>query len=189
MTLRLLLALPVFSGLAAFFIRPHGLRRGLLVAAALGHAGLTASCWLARPAPLLWGYLGLDAAGLLFLSVTSALFLAAAVYSVSFLRRSPGEKEDEEGFMFDNAPEAMFTTTCSSSWNMTLAAQTSTSASCGWPWKPPPWPARLSSTSTGATARSRRPGSTSSSAPWASPWPCSGTSSSPWQDAPSPASR
>ncbi|MFA6029809.1 MAG: proton-conducting transporter membrane subunit [Elusimicrobiota bacterium] len=106
-----LLAVPTLAGLAAFFIRPDGPRRALLVATAFAHAALSAVCWVRPPAPVLFGYLELDAAGKLFLGLTSALFLAAAFYAVGFLRgevRSK-EREEEEGFLFDNAPEAVFT--------------------------------------------------------------------------------
>lgn len=110
MMIPLLLGVPAAAGIAAFFINRAGARRGLLGAAALVHAGLTAACWARRPQPVLRDYLALDAAGLLFLSVTSALFLAAAFYAVGFLRRGAGAQEpDEEGFLFDNAPEAVFT--------------------------------------------------------------------------------
>jgi hydrogenase-4 component F len=63
--------------------------------------------------PVAWsgGWLALDGPGRLFLGITSALFLAAAVYGLAALRReAPGERADfEEGFLFDNAPEATFT--------------------------------------------------------------------------------
>ena len=106
-----LLLIPAFTGLAAFFLRPHGLRRGLLVLAALAHAALTAACWMRPPAPLLEGWIAMDAASLLFLSITSALFLAAAFYAVGYLRRERIVPHDdfEEGNLFTNFPEATFT--------------------------------------------------------------------------------
>jgi hydrogenase-4 component F len=106
-----LLGVPTAAGAAAFFIRPDGPRRVLLLAAALAHALLAAACWSGYPAPVMGGYLELDAAGRLFLSLTSVLFAAAAVYAVGFLRSAGRvkEQEDEEGFLFDNAPEAVFT--------------------------------------------------------------------------------
>ncbi|MFA6092662.1 MAG: proton-conducting transporter membrane subunit [Elusimicrobiota bacterium] len=106
-----LLGVPMFCGAVAFFLRPHGPRRFLLVAAALAHAALTLQTWRCLPAPVLLGYLELDAAGRLFMSITSVLFLAAAVYAVGFLKESrhAKESEQEDGFFFDNAPEAAFT--------------------------------------------------------------------------------
>ena len=53
----------------------------------------------------------MDATSLLFLSITSTLFLCASVYAVAFLAREQrGKKTDfEEGFLFENAREATFT--------------------------------------------------------------------------------
>jgi hydrogenase-4 component F len=47
----------------------------------------------------------------LFLSLTSVLFLAAAIYSVGYLRQEArtAHSDSEEGFLFANAPEASFT--------------------------------------------------------------------------------
>jgi hydrogenase-4 component F len=107
-----LLGVPFAAAAAAFCLRGDGPRRTLLLAAALAHAALAAACWLFQPAPALGGYLALDAAGRLFLSLLSALFLAASFYGVGYLRaagRSKEEEEGEAGFLFDNAPEAVFT--------------------------------------------------------------------------------
>ncbi|HZP43695.1 MAG TPA: proton-conducting transporter membrane subunit [Candidatus Binatia bacterium] len=106
------LLLPVVAaGVLAFFVRADALRRVLLVGAAGAHAAATAATWLAEPAPVWGGWLALDALGRLFLSITSALFLAAAAYAVGYLRREgEGARRDfEEGLLFDNAPEAAFT--------------------------------------------------------------------------------
>jgi len=64
-----------------------------------------------KPAPAFGGWLVLDPIGLLFLSITSALFLATAVYALGYLpREKRAAKTDfEEGFLFSNAPEATFT--------------------------------------------------------------------------------
>jgi hydrogenase-4 component F len=107
----LLLGLPALAGVAAFLLRRDAARRALLVAAAMAHAGLAASCWWVRPAPLPSGWLALDAAGLLFLTLTSVLFLASAIYAVEYLRREVrGRRADfVEGALFSNAPEAAFT--------------------------------------------------------------------------------
>ena len=98
-------------GLVAYFVRANAPRRMLLVLAGVAHATLTGATWVAEPAPWWGGWLGLDGLGRLFLSITSVLFLAAAVYAAAYLRREmPGGREDfEEGFLFDNAPEATFT--------------------------------------------------------------------------------
>ncbi len=106
-----LFLIPGLAGLAAFMIRPHGMRRALLLAVAVVHAGLTTRAWLYPPGPALDGLLNLDELGLLFLSITSALFLAAAFYGMSYLRRTePRQRQySNGGFLFDNAPEAVFT--------------------------------------------------------------------------------
>jgi hydrogenase-4 component F len=106
-----LLLLPALAGAAAFMIRSDAVRRTVLVLTALIHAGCTGIAWVARPAPLLDGWFLLDAPGLLFLSITSALFLVVSWYAVGYLRREGrGRHTDfEEGTLFVNAPEAIFT--------------------------------------------------------------------------------
>lgn len=106
-----LVIVPMLAGIGAFFVRADGIRRGLLLLAALAHAGMTASAWVAKPAPALGGWLVLDPIGLLFLSITSALFLAAAGYALGYLQREKraAKTDFEEGFLFSNAPEATFT--------------------------------------------------------------------------------
>jgi hydrogenase-4 component F len=106
-----LVLLPAVAGLLAFGVRAARPRRLLLVLTALAHAGLTAAAWVRRPAPAWPRVLELDAAGLLFLTITSALFLAVAFYAYGYLgRETTGRREDfEEGLLFANAPEAVFT--------------------------------------------------------------------------------
>ncbi|HOX25758.1 MAG TPA: proton-conducting transporter membrane subunit [Candidatus Krumholzibacteria bacterium] len=106
-----LVLLPLTAGALAFFLRSDGLRRGLLVATALAHSGLTVAAWLRRPLAELGGWLELDDLELLILAVTSLLFLVAAVYAVGYLRREGRDQREDytEGFLFVNAPEATFT--------------------------------------------------------------------------------
>jgi hydrogenase-4 component F len=110
MMLLALLLIPVLAGLASFVTRRNDIRRGLLVSAAIVHSVLTAAVWRWRPEPILDGWLQLDALGLLFLSIVSCLFMAAAVYAVSYLAREPhGVRSDfEESAVFVNEPEAVF---------------------------------------------------------------------------------
>src|ERR1019366_2235134 len=105
-----LLIVPALAGLAAFALPGAALRRGLLLVTALAHAALTAACWKWTPAPALGGWLKLDAAGLLFLSIISVLFLAAAFYAMGYLVQEANKHttDIEEGFLFDNAPETVF---------------------------------------------------------------------------------
>jgi hydrogenase-4 component F len=106
-----LLLTPTIAGLLAMALRPNWPRRVLLVAAAAAHAALVAVCWIETPSPVVNGWMALDAAGLLFLSITSALFLAASIYAVGYLanERGQGEHRNDEGEMpFVNFPEAIF---------------------------------------------------------------------------------
>jgi hydrogenase-4 component F len=111
MTLGALLMVPAVAGVGAFFITRDTVRRGMLVLAAVVHSLLIATTWVSLPGPILGGWLRLDALGQLVLSVTSLLFLAAAVYTVGYLQREHRESHHdfEEGFLFTNAPEAAFT--------------------------------------------------------------------------------
>ncbi|HUI08072.1 MAG TPA: proton-conducting transporter membrane subunit [Verrucomicrobiae bacterium] len=111
MTVLLLILIPAAAGGLAFFVRADRPRRALLVTTAAGHTSLTVSAWVCRPRPTPGGWFALDGLGLLFLSITSVLFLAVSVYTLSYLRRERqgGITDIEEGFLFDNAPEATFT--------------------------------------------------------------------------------
>ena len=112
MTILALILLPAAAALAAVFIRAHGARRALLVATAAVHAGLVAWLWL-DPArfPALGTWLAIDGLGMLFLGITSLLFLCVSFSAVGFLQRESGatQADPEEGFLFDNTPEAVFT--------------------------------------------------------------------------------
>jgi hydrogenase-4 component F len=107
-----LVLLPACAAIAAFLIRAHGVRRALLVAVASLQAGLVFWLWI-DPArfPPSGTWLAADALGRLFLGITSLLFLAVSVSAVGFLRRESGatRADTEEGFLFGNAPEAVFT--------------------------------------------------------------------------------
>ncbi|MEN6626371.1 MAG: proton-conducting transporter membrane subunit [Candidatus Sumerlaeia bacterium] len=108
--LLLIITIPFVFGALSFLIRATAARRALLIAGAVLHAALVASAWHTRPAPALAGWLALDDAGLLFLSITSLLFAAAALYAIAFLKREHHDKarrdfDDEE--LFTNAPEAV----------------------------------------------------------------------------------
>lgn len=109
----LLLALiltPALAGCAAFAWRSRGGRRAILLLAAAAHLALTGRLWWQRPEVSPQSWLGVDAMGLLFLTVASVLFFAAAVYGLGYL--SDGQQsqhvDSEEGFLFFNEPEAVF---------------------------------------------------------------------------------
>ena len=108
----LLIAVPACAAVAAFFLRSDVVRRVLLLAAAALHAALV--CWLwVDPAqfPPAGSWLAVDELGRIFLGITSALFLCVSVSAVGFLSRESGatRADAEEGFLFDNTPEALFT--------------------------------------------------------------------------------
>ncbi|MBI2570098.1 MAG: NADH dehydrogenase FAD-containing subunit [Candidatus Schekmanbacteria bacterium] len=106
-----LVLVPAIAGVISLAIRSDALRRGLLIVGAAAHTLLTLAAWIRRPAPELGGWIALDGPGLLFLSITSCLFLMAALYSVGYLDREvQGRRQDfEEAVAFSNAPEARFT--------------------------------------------------------------------------------
>ena len=110
----LFVLVPAVAGLLAFAVRHMVARRALLVLAALAHAGLTAWTWVARPVVAADAWLGLDAIALWFLTITSTLFLAAAVYAIGYLRRDAAtranedEDEPDEDSFFQPVPEAVF---------------------------------------------------------------------------------
>ena len=82
----LLILVPVSAGILAFFLTSDRIRRALLLFSAGVHALLTGAAWFRAPAPALNGWLLLDDLGLLFLSITSFLFLAASFYTLGYLR-------------------------------------------------------------------------------------------------------
>src|ERR1051326_3339196 len=107
-----LIFVPAAAGVLAFAIRRDSRRRALLIAVAILHAAMTAIAALGlRPVPPTAQWLALDGAGLLFLGITSALFLAASIYAVGYLAREvrTEHRDIEEGLLFANAPEAVFT--------------------------------------------------------------------------------
>ncbi len=84
MLLAALLAVPALLGLLALRWRAVRFQLGALLGGAALHLGLTVAAWVRRPAPV-GEYLALDDAGLLFLSITSVLFAACAVYAAEYL--------------------------------------------------------------------------------------------------------
>jgi len=107
-----LILVPALAGLLAFLLREDRPRRFLLLATAMAHTGLVAACWIRRPVSILHGWLAVDSLGLLFLSLTSLLFLAVGFYAFAFLKREQqheGEEIADPDDLFANSPEAVFT--------------------------------------------------------------------------------
>lgn len=102
--------IPLVLGLLALVIPEKGVRRGFLMIGAISHGIMTMVHALQKTHPPAGIWIGLDAAGLLFLSITSILFLAVAVYTVGYLGRDSDRKvrDSVEGFLFENEPEAVF---------------------------------------------------------------------------------
>jgi len=82
-----IVALPFVAGLVAFATPWNRVRPLVVLAAAVGHAGLVAQA-LGRPdAGLLGGWLQLDDLGRIVLLLVSGLFAVVALYTVGYLRR------------------------------------------------------------------------------------------------------
>jgi hydrogenase-4 component F len=103
--------LPALAGCIAFALRSRGAREALLIGVSFAHLLGALFVGVRTPDATAWqGWLGLDALGLLFLGVTSALFAVASLYAVGYLRREVvrTRPDFEEGFAFSNEPEAVF---------------------------------------------------------------------------------
>src|SRR6266545_6802682 len=81
----LLVIAPALLGVASFYARDARRALAILLATAALHLVATATLWLPplrlEPGPLI----GLDPIGLIFLTTTSVIFFAAAVYSIPYL--------------------------------------------------------------------------------------------------------
>ncbi|NLX03857.1 MAG: NADH dehydrogenase FAD-containing subunit [Phycisphaerae bacterium] len=99
---------PVMAGGAAALLPWRTLRRWWLLAGSAGHLLAVIGLWRIGPQRGTW--IGTDEPGLLFLTITSAIFLAAAAYTVGYLggRADPVTRDFEEGFLFRNEPDAIF---------------------------------------------------------------------------------
>ncbi len=80
-----LLALPVVAGLGAYWLPSARVRMGLLLGTAALHLAGCLAAWRLPCGPASGDWLGLDALGLIVLTVASAVFLAVAVGSRAFL--------------------------------------------------------------------------------------------------------
>lgn len=106
----LLILLPMIAGLACFGWGSAVGRRVVLVSVAVLHLLLTATLWISRPEQAGLAWLGVDDAGLLFLSITSVLFLATSVYTVGYLQQEYSRRhlDAEEGFLIVAEPRAIY---------------------------------------------------------------------------------
>jgi len=105
-----LLLIPAMAAVLSLILRSDPVRRIILLAASVSHTVITIAAWNMDAKPLLGGWLMLDKAGLLFLTITSVLFLACSFYAFGYLARESRRNKQgfEEGVFFTNAPEAIF---------------------------------------------------------------------------------
>ena len=101
--------LPALAGILAFVVPARRVRQVLLTLTPLGHLALCALTFSSPPAPLLHGWLHLDAAGQLFLTTTSVLFVAASFQTLGYLDRERDHHALEAAAAgFAKVPEAVF---------------------------------------------------------------------------------
>jgi hydrogenase-4 component F len=81
-----LLLFPLLIGGSVFILPDQRSRKRMLLFAALLHSACVFSFWKFRPATSLNGFLGLDALGLLVLSVVSVLFLMVSFYLMGYFK-------------------------------------------------------------------------------------------------------
>ncbi|ACN16958.1 HyfF [Desulforapulum autotrophicum HRM2] len=111
MMIWLILLVPAAAGLICFLSRSRSLCRYLLCVAAVFHSLLVGWQWFNHGSALQSAWIGLDDAGLLFLSITSLLFLGSSVYTFGYLKaEAQGHRRDmEENILFKNSNDAVFT--------------------------------------------------------------------------------
>lgn len=110
MMITLLLAVPSVLGLVCLMSRRSNLCRYILCAAAVFHFTLVILLGMGHTSTVSPGWIGLDDTGLLFLGITSLLFLGASVYTFGYLKsETKDEKKDlEEHFFFKNSHNSVF---------------------------------------------------------------------------------
>ncbi len=106
-----LIVIPALAGLFCLLSRSGSLSRFMLPLVSALHFILVVCCWMTYTCPSVppeW--IGLDDAGLLFLSVTSVTFLLTSFYAFGYIRREGRAQtmDMEEGFFFKNSPDAVF---------------------------------------------------------------------------------
>jgi hydrogenase-4 component F len=113
MILLLLIFLPFAVGALSYFISSNGVRRALWFLVALGHLALSSAVVLfGETLNLNNSWVGLDPLSLIFLPITSLLFLGSTIYGISSFRghASHGERESSSPVtMLKTRPEAVFT--------------------------------------------------------------------------------
>jgi hydrogenase-4 component F len=111
-----LLLIPTLCAALVFFSPAVWIRRVLLLGGAVAHLALVITCWITRPfvmdiaATANAPFVGLDPLGLLFLTITSVLFLMSSIYSIAYLQwENTGHHDEiEDAGFFHRAPDAVF---------------------------------------------------------------------------------
>lgn len=106
-----LILLPFLAGIVSFFIYSNSWRRKFLVSVASLEMLMVIQVWIKRPEPYK-DLLLIDPLGLLVLTVTCILFLAASFYAYGYLRKEEKDEliEEKKGIKTSyNQPEAVFT--------------------------------------------------------------------------------
>ncbi len=111
MLLVLTILLPAAAGTASYFIRPHRWRRVLWGTTAAVHLALSLAAVLTIQSPPLDHWIGMDSLSAIFLVLTSLLFFGATMYGIGYVAREPvaGQMDFEDGSLFKNEPESVFT--------------------------------------------------------------------------------
>lgn len=81
----LLITVPFLAGITSFYVRNDSARRGLLVACACFHLGLSCLSWFWRPQGFPSEWFTFDHISMAFLTVTSILFFGATLYGTEYL--------------------------------------------------------------------------------------------------------
>lgn len=106
----LLLLEPLAGGLVCYSLRSDRLRRLLLILFAAGHLALVLAACYPGPETTLQSWIGIDSLSLIFLVITSFLFLAVSIYTAGYLSgniKTGGSEKPKHYF----SREAVFTGT------------------------------------------------------------------------------
>src|SRR5712692_7218000 len=93
MILTALIGIPILVGLTMLVLRVAWLRQTLLLSTAVLHLGLVSGFWVEDLPLEAWaGFLRLDSAGLVFLTLASGLFTVTSLYGLAYFahERHPG---------------------------------------------------------------------------------------------------
>ena len=106
-----LILIPAMAGILAFLPLAERVRRMMFLFTSAIHCGLVLTAWL-RPVTACTanGWLAMDDAALLFLTISSTLFFAAALYGIGYLSTDTKApiRDYLEGFDFANRSERVF---------------------------------------------------------------------------------